>query len=232
MTATVGGRYKLHDGAGKAKGDVELQIGWEHWGAKCDYNKDPTCLNPSDFHVTVDGMVTTPTSPGAGIPLKPNLVQHGLQDTYSVRVGGSYVIPMDANSVVVRGGLGYDTAAAKTGWERADLDGAARTMIALGGSYKLPKWSIDAGFSVILEGTRTNNRNCNPNANPGMAGCNGNGAEGAVDGYDGGVTGPVRQGPDPINPILAANVQTENPVNQGTFSSHYLMFMIGASTRF
>jgi hypothetical protein len=41
-----------------------------------------------------------------------------------------------------------------------------------------------------------------------------------------------RQGPDPINPIVAPGSQLENPVNQGTFKSHYLLFMLGASTWF
>jgi long-subunit fatty acid transport protein len=230
MTAQLGGRYKMLDTAGKLKGDVELDVDWERWGETCDYNKDPTCLNPSDFHVTVDGIIATQPTATSGLPLKTNLIQHGLQNTYAVRLGGSYVVPMDASSIVVRGGVGYDTKAARTGWERVDLDGAARTTIGAGASYKLPKWSFDAGFAVILEGTRTQNRNCNPSSAAGMMGCNGDGTEGAVDGY--GTGGPVRQGPDPLNPLLAPNVQAENPVNQGTFSSHYLMIMFGASTRF
>src|SRR5262249_19280025 len=160
-----------------------------------------------------------------GISLKDNFVSHGLQDTYGVRLGGSYIVPMDANALVVRGGVGYDTAAAKTGWERADIDGAARTTIAAGASYKLPKWSFDAGFGFILEGSRTNNRNCNPTA--AMPGCSGTG-DAPVEGWSS--TGPFRQGPDPINPILTPAVQAESPVNQGTYTSHYVMFMVGAST--
>jgi len=223
MSVQVGGRYKINDASGKLKGDIELDLDWEHWGAKCDYVKDPLCLDPSDFRVVVDGQVTTASMPASGINLKDNLVTHGLQDTYAARLGGSYIVPMDANALVIRGGLSYDTAAARKGWERADLDGAARTTIAAGASYKLPTWSIDAGFGVILEGTRTENRNCNPTAGPGMMGCDGSGTDAPVD---------LRQGPDPINPILVPSVQSENPVNQGTFTSHYIMFMLGASHRF
>jgi hypothetical protein len=56
-------------------------------------------------------------------------------------------------------------------------------------------------------------------------------------GYTGGTPGtdnPVdqRHGPDPINPIVVSNVQAENPVNEGTFKSHYLFFMLGASYHF
>jgi long-subunit fatty acid transport protein len=164
-----------------------------------------------------------------GINLKDQQLPHGLQDTYGVRLGGSYVIPADKNSVIVRGGIAYDTAAAKKGWERADLDGAARTMLAGGGSYKISRWQLDAGAAVILEGSRTENRNCNPNSAPGMQGCSG-GMDANVPGWS--ATGPYRVGPDPLNPLVVPAQQKENPVNQGTIVSHYLMFMLGASTHF
>jgi long-subunit fatty acid transport protein len=229
MTAQIGGRWKFLDAAGKQKGDIELDLDWERWGDTCDYTKDPTCQNASDFHVNIDGQATTAAMPDNGITLKPSLVQHGLQDTYAVRIGGSYNFDAGANTIVARGGIGYDTAAARPGWERADLDGAARTMISAGGSYKLQKWSFDAGFGVILEGTRTSNRNCDPTGATGSIGCSGNG-DAPADGYGQGA--PTRQGPDPINPIIDAGVQSEKPVNQGTFTSHYIMFMVGASTWF
>lgn len=222
MTATLGGRWKFLDQqTGKLKGDIELNLGWEHWGATCNYESDPNCLDPSDYHVTVDGQVTTTLAPGVGLPLKPQLVTHGFQDTYSARLGGSWAWTVGGNSIVARGGVGYDSAAAKTGWERVDVDGAARTMITAGGSYKLPRISIDLGIGYIYEGSRTQNRNCNPTAT--MQGCSGTGQDAPV---------PQRQGPDPINPILIPAVQAENPVNQGTIASHYVMFMLGASTWF
>jgi long-subunit fatty acid transport protein len=236
MTATLGGRYKFLDESGALKGDVEVDVGWEHWGAGCDYDKDPLCLDPSDFHVTVNAQAATVTNPDQGIPLKNSLVSHGLRDTYSVRLGGSWHFPVGNNAVIARGGVGYDTAAAKPGWERADFDGAARTMVAAGASYKMNKVQIDAGFGVMLEGTRTDERTCNPtlgmpsptNAGPGCAG---------TPGYTGGTPGqdnplPDRKGPDPINPIIVPNVQAESPVNEGTFKSHYLFIMLGASYRF
>ncbi|MEO6773073.1 MAG: outer membrane protein transport protein [Kofleriaceae bacterium] len=226
MTAQLGGRWKFLDGKGKLRGDLEVDLDWEHWGAKCDYTTDVTCQNPSDYHVTVDAQITTPASTNAQ-QLQPTLIQHGLQDTYGVRVGGSWTFDAGpTNSLVVRGGLAHDTRAAKSGWERSDLDGAARTMISAGGSYKLPRWSIDAGFGLILEGTRTNDRHCNP---PDGNGCSGTG-EAPVDGYNG--TVPSREGPDPTVPIIPPGSQIEQPVNQGTYSSYYLLIMLGASTWF
>lgn len=221
ISAQVGGRYKFIDAASRFRGDVELNLGWEHWGAKCDYAKDPTCLDPSDFRLRVDARASVIGNPDLSVPLSEVRLPHGLRDTYSARLGGSYVVPLAGDAVVIRGGVGYDTAAAKKGWERVDLDGAARLTLAAGGSYKLATWSIDAGFGVILEGTRTANRNCNPTT--GQQGCAGAGSDAPLD---------DRQGPDPINPVFVPIQQVENPVNQGTMSSHYLMWMIGASHRF
>lgn len=241
MTAQIAARYKIKDETGKQRGDVELDLGWEHWGQSCDYTKDPTCLDPSDFHVTVDAQVAPVSTPNNGLPLKQQLVSHGLRDTYSARLGGSWNFPAGDNTVIARGGVGYDTAAAKTGWERADFDGAARTMIAAGASYKMKQLQIDAGFGVILEGTRTDPRTCNPTSGSPSATNAGMGCAGTP-GYTGGTPGQdnppdQRQGPDTINPIESSglggpNVQAENPVNEGTFKSHYLFFMLGASYRF
>ena len=225
MTATVAARWKFLDPkTKKLRGDVEVDLGYEHWGAKCDYNTNPNCLDPSDYHVTVDAQVTSPVAPGLGERLQPQLIEHDLRDTYSVRVGGSWIFPInDVNAVVARAGISYDTAAANDGWQRVDLDGMARTMFAIGGSYKFRRFAIDAGFSYIYEGSLTQNRNCQPTST--MQGC---GADGSTDGY--GSKG--RQGPDPVDPILQPDVQFEYPVNEGTFSAHYIQFMLGASTWF
>ena len=221
MTATLGGRWKFLDAAGRVKGDLELDLDWENWSAE----------RASDYQVTVDAVVATKAMPDNGIDLKQNLIKHHFQDTYAARLGGSWNLPAGANTVVVRGGLSYDTAAAPTGWERADIDGAARTTIAAGASYKLTDWSFDAGLAVILEGTRTDGRQCNPDGSVNYQGCAG------TPGYPSGskaTAEPVgnRLGPDPINPIVAPGFQAENPVNEGTFKSHYVMFMLGASYRF
>lgn len=230
MTAQIGGRWKFLDQAGKLKGDIELDLDWERWGVKCDYSTDPSCLTPSDYSVVVDGVATTANAePGIGLPIKQSYVQHGLQNTYAARVGGSYIIDTTPDQqLIVRGGVGYDTAAAREGWERADLDGAARTMISAGASYKLPRWRFDAGFAVILEGTRTNKGNCNPSGNVGDTGCQNPPLP--PDNTTG--SGPTRTGADPTLPTFTVDNQPDSPVNQGTFTSHYLMIMLGASTWF
>jgi long-subunit fatty acid transport protein len=228
MTATLGGRYKFTDGE-KVKGDIELDLTWEHWGKRCDYvvNPDPDCYSPTDYRVVVDAQIETATTMGAGLSLMDNVLEHGLRDTFGVRLGGSYNIPVGANEITARGGVAYDTAAAKPGWERVDIDGAARTMIALGGSFKLPRVRIDAGFGYVHEGTRSDSRNCNPviNASPPplYTGCSSSGEQQPLE---------DREGPSPINPIVNPGAQLESPVNQGTYKSSYIMIMFGASTWF
>ncbi|MDB4952843.1 MAG: Long-chain fatty acid transport protein [Myxococcales bacterium] len=222
-TATIGGRYKFLDGDGKMKGDIELDVDWENWSSD----------RVTNYLVVIDGQVATVSNPMNGIDLKDNLVRHGLQDTYAARLGGSWTIPVEEQAVIVRGGLSYDTAAAKPGWERADIDGAARTMIAAGASYKMKRTQVDLGFGVILEGTRTDSRTCNPT---GMA-IPGGGTETGCkpDGTTGTGTDQLpdqRKGPDPINPLLGTNSQFENPVNAGTYKSHYLVFTLGFKTWF
>ena len=135
-------------------------------------------------------------------------------------------MPVGENTVTIRGGVAFDTRAAKDGWLRADLDGAARTTITAGAGYKAKRWKADLGFGVILEGSPDNPGTCNPvEKDAAKLGCNGDGVEHPY-GSDG------RQGPDPINPIINPNVQIESPVNRGTYASHYLLLMLGFSTWF
>ena len=228
MTAQVGGRFKFLDEAGGLKGDVELDLDWENWGKSCaatDFNAG-TCVTPGDYRVVVDAQPLLAGQP-SGLTLKPSVVRHGLRDTYGVRVGGSYHIPVGAprdgggsNEVILRGGVGYDTAAARTGWLRADLDEAARTTIALGAAYRARRFEVSLGGGAILEGSPKN-----PNVGGGASPCNPTTTAP-------GCGGSEHQGPDPINPLIGADLQVENPVNQGDFKAHYLMFMLGVTTWF
>jgi long-subunit fatty acid transport protein len=230
MTVQLGGRYKFLDANGRLEGDVELDLNWENWGKTCSLDEidSGSCTNASDYRVVVDAQPVL-NGQSIGLTLKTSDVEHGLQNTYGVRLGGSYRIAVGAkrehdesNELILRGGLGYDTAAAKTGWLRADLDGAARTTIALGAAYRTERFEVSLGGGAVLEGSPSNPnvggaaQPCNPTA--AMPSC-GAGA---------------RQGPDPINPLFdpgPAN-QVESPVTQGDYKSHYLLFMLGVSTWF
>ncbi|MDB4961643.1 MAG: Long-chain fatty acid transport protein [Myxococcales bacterium] len=218
MNAQVGGRYKFLSREGKLLGDIELDVGWENWGSK----------RASDYRVVVDADVYVRDANGNenyAISLRDNAVKHGLQNTYNARLGGSYRIPSGTNEIIVRGGVGHDTAAAKKGWLRADVDGAARTTVTVGAGYRAKRWELNVGGGAILEGTNDNPGSCNPTG-PGAGGtfgCGPNNTENPPD---------ERSGPDPITPVLLEDKQAESPVTQGRFKSHYVMFMLGFSTWF
>ena len=243
QNATIGARYKFLGPNETLKGDVELNVNWENWGASCAHNKDGSlvdgdCTSPQQYKIVIDsGLYNNDVNGNPDTfsqPLEKNFLNYGLKDTFSLRLGGSYHIPLGEgiapNEVIVRGGIAYDTRAAKTGWLRANLDGAARTTIAVGGAYKAKRFQINAGGGVVLEGTNTNpgasndGSDCNPTSAAGTIGCGG----------DGQTNRPLedRQGPDPTNPLITPGLQTENPYNQGTFKSHYILMMVGFSTWF
>lgn len=229
MTATIGGRYKIMDGD-EVKADIELDVNWENWGKTCDFDDasitDSTCTAPGQYRVQIDaglytnGMYQQKINSTSGA----NVVNLGLKDTFGVRLGGSYRHAIGDNKLVGRAGFALDTAAAKEGWLRANFDGAPRHTIALGGAYETAGWQINAGFGYVHEGTNTN-----PGAAPDGTDCNPTESSFGCAG-DGTMRDPAdRQGPDPTNPLLTPNTQFENPYNQGSIKSHYLMFMLGFS---
>ncbi|HET9624779.1 MAG TPA: outer membrane protein transport protein [Kofleriaceae bacterium] len=222
MSVTIGGRYKFLDHAGGLRADIELDLDWENWGKTCTDQQleDGSCINASDYRVVVDGQANV----GAGaFPLQTSIVRHNLKDGYGAHLGGSYHIPLGAegasDEVVVRGGIGYDTRVARDGWLRADLDGAARTTLALGAGYRARRFEVNVGGGVVLEGSPSN-----PNIGGGAQPCNPS--------DNGGCNGIKDGGPNPVQPILTLNNQQTSPINQGDFKSHYVMFMLGASTWF
>ena len=208
-TATIGGRYKFLDANGRERGDLELNLGWENWGAE----------RATDFEVIVDAQLYVNDSPTLG--LKKNIVSHGFKDTYNARLGGSWRFPVGDNTLIARAGVGYDTRAAKEGWLRTDFDGAARTTSTIGAGYRTSRFEVNVGGGFVYEGTNTNAGTCNPTS-PQLRGCDGTGDAPIED----------RQGPDPIDPLVNPDQQRQAPVNQGSITSHYVLFMLGVSTWF
>ncbi|HEY4177429.1 MAG TPA: outer membrane protein transport protein [Kofleriaceae bacterium] len=231
QTATIGGRYKFLGKNGHENGDIELDLGWENWGKKCALDadgqfKDPSCTSPGQYRVVIDSGLYV--NGEYQQPLEKSVNNYNLKDTYSVRLGGSYQIPLgeavDADRIVVRGGISYDSQAANDGWLRAALDGAARETFTVGGAYKTKKWMASLGVGYVYEGSNTNGgakadgTDCNPTLAAGNQGCSATGSQ--RDPSD-------RKGPDPTNPLITPAFQAENPYNQGTFESHYLLLMLG-----
>ncbi len=211
-SATLGGRYKFLGSNGEERGDVELDVGWENWGATA----------ASDYRVTIDSEIVT--EGGGGFAIKQNVVRHGFQDVFNARLGGSWRFPTGDNTVIARGGVGYDSAAAKPGWLRSDIDGAARTTLTAGAGFRMKRFQLDAGVGVVLEGTNNVPGTCNPiSPAPQDLGCNRDGVQAPLD---------ERQGPDPLNPLVVPEQQFQAPTNQGVYESSYIMLMLGATTWF
>lgn len=223
MSVTLGGRYKFLDHNQRERGDLELDVDWENWGKTCTDQQleDGSCTNPGDYRVVVDGQAQIGS---AALPLNTSVVRHNLKNGYGAHLGGSYHIPVaasaDSDEVIVRGGVGYDTAVAQDGWLRADLDGAARTTLALGAGYRASRFEVNIGGGVILEGSPSN-----PNWGGAAQPCNPTSPQDKC-------SGATNPGPNPINPLGTLNNQTVSPVSQGDYKSHYVMFMAGVTTWF
>lgn len=202
QVTTIGGRYILKDEAGNTNGDVEVNVAWERWSAA------------SDYHVLVDGVVL------GSLPLNASKIRHNLQDVISVRLGGSYRLPV-GDGLILRAGVAHDTAAAKEGFERVDFDGAARTTAAMGLAYGFGAVTVQVGAGFVYEGTREVGTDCNPE--PGNLGCEGgDNSEEPLD---------ERTGPDPIQP-LNPGTPFQSPFNAGTYESSYLLAHLALIARF
>ncbi|MDB4961642.1 MAG: Long-chain fatty acid transport protein [Myxococcales bacterium] len=245
QTATIGARYKFLGANDRLLGDIELDVGWENWGKTCEVGpdgqfSDPDCTSPGQYRVVIDSGLYV--NGQFEQPLEKNYVNYGLKDTFSFRLGGSYHIPLgtvdlapttDGNAprgseIIVRGGIAYDTTAAKTGWLRSNFDGADRVTTTVGGAYRTKRWELNVGGGFVYEGTNTN-----PGANADGSDCNPTLADLGCGAADGEQRPPdQRQGPDPTNPLLQPPFQFENPYNQGSYKSHYVLLMLGFSTWF
>jgi hypothetical protein len=234
MNASLGARYKFLDGQGRVRGDIELDVGWENWGKRCsEVEFAGGCTSSGQLRLVVDaaGYLPDPNGvPQIAIDAKPVIVEHRFVDTYSVRLGGSFVVSgadggAADSSVILRGGIGLDTRAAEDGWLRVDIDGAGRFMTAIGAAYRAAHYELSLGGGIILPTSNTNAGDCNPmpsgaNARPG---CGPNGEQQPIE---------DRRGPDPIDPLVVSAQQAESPISQGRFDARYTMFMLGVTTWF
>lgn len=199
QVASVGGRWILRDGE-EERADVELDVQWENWSSS------------KDVRVQVDAKTII-------LPQLPDLVvKHGFKDVFSVRLGGSYTIPLKTNKLNLRAGAAYDTETAPNSWTRLDQDGMARTTLATGVAYELPGWRFELSGGAVLESTRTvSHGGCNPV--PGNIGCADNREKPVAD----------RETPDPGQPSYGESNQRENPFNAGVYEQGYIFMGMGVT---
>jgi long-chain fatty acid transport protein len=204
MQATIGGRWIMRDDLGRQTVDVELDLAWEQWS------------HASTYRIIIDGMAVN--GGGLELDLFETRILHNFQDTYSVRLGGSWQKDVGSGRLTVRAGVGHDTRAARDNWERLDIDGAARTTVAAGASYAMKKVRFDLGGGAVIEPGREQGTTCNPsmpnNTDPDCAG------------------GRDATGPDPVQPLRDPGDQAQSPIAAGRYESGYAMIFLGASTWF
>jgi long-subunit fatty acid transport protein len=194
--AQLGARWIFPDGKGGERGDLELDARWENWSAA------------SSLDVIVDGQIYVGENPLH--TLEPVKVRHGFKDTFSMRLGGQYKLPLNTLfDLAVRGGTAYDSAAAPDSWSRVDLDGSSRLAFMGGVALETASWSVDLGGGVILSPDRH------------------------VAEADLSQPLPIgdRTQPDAGNPIRGPGDQPYYPINSGTTSSGYWILSLGATYR-
>ena len=201
--ATIAGRWILHDGKGGERADLEIDLQWEDWSAG------------SNTINLIDARTVTLSK------LPRSVIRHGYKDVLSARLGGSYVIPLGANKLSIRGGAAHDTETAPNGWTRLDQDGFARTTLAAGLGFEIPGWRFEVSGGAVIEGTRTvDHGGCNPTyAN---IGCEGNMEDPVAD----------REAPDPTQPIYREKNQTQSPFNAGVYEQGYVFLGMGVTAWF
>ena len=135
MTATIGGRYKFLDESGSEIGDVELDVELGELGQ--DAATSTTRASSTRLH----GAGSVPRADRRR-PLHQRQLLHADQQherreprqprpQRHVRSSARRQLRNSRSAqskIVARGGLAYDTRAAKEGWLRANFDGAARHM--------------------------------------------------------------------------------------------------------
>jgi long-subunit fatty acid transport protein len=200
MTASLGARHVWRDGLKREKADLELDVRWENWSAA------------KEIHVTVDAkLISAPFS-----TLNETVLYHGFQDVISTRLGGSYALDLGKDRLILRGGVGYDTATAPDSWARLDIDSSARLQIGAGAAYDAGSWRVDLGGAAIIEPDRTvtgpDPFSPPPNAEqPDQA---------------------DRTHPDPTNPKLFPENQQLHPINEGLFTNGYVVIATGVTFLF
>ncbi len=132
QTAAIGARWVAKDAAGDELADIEFDIRWENWKAA------------DSLSATIDGRDTL-----LGTELGTTTSRSGFRDVFAFRLGGEKRFSFKSSQLKVRGGIGYDTAAAPNSWTRIGVDGTPHLTLATGAGFEVGHWKFDLGFSFV-----------------------------------------------------------------------------------
>jgi long-subunit fatty acid transport protein len=111
--------------------DVELDLTYEAWGVG-------GAIGPTA--VTVDPATQKPTTV---------TVVHRWQDTYGIRAGGGYNIPLGDSVITLRAGAFYESATTDSAYTRVDVNSLPKVAGTVGLGYRTRIYSANVGYAAI-----------------------------------------------------------------------------------
>jgi hypothetical protein len=129
MTARVGVRY-IHLVEGGEVFDVELDLAYESWS------------RVESFGLKSDGLVANLA--GEEVPVGDISIEKEWRDTMSVQLGGDYAVA--PRLATLRGGVFWESAAAKPEYANVDFVGGAQVGGAVGGSIFVDRFEIALAY--------------------------------------------------------------------------------------
>jgi long-subunit fatty acid transport protein len=145
----VGARYsfleKKWDDSTWERADIEVNGTWEGWGSAQD----------DGLHVIIPRLDATNPPPGVNLTGIDFISPHHYQNTWSIRVGGAYNIPLKKNTLVLRAGMYHDSSASDPQYTRLDFDTLAKTAGTAGVGFKIDPFELNLAYAEVFSAART-----------------------------------------------------------------------------
>jgi long-chain fatty acid transport protein len=149
--ARIGARYVFRDGEREA-GDVEIDATYEAWGA----------AQGDGPHVHVPQITATNPPPGVDLTNIDFVTPHHYSDSWSLRVGGAYNVPIGhtfngtyREILTLRAGSYYDSPASDPDYTRLDFDTLPKIAGTLGAGLQLSSFTFNVAIAEIFDVDRT-----------------------------------------------------------------------------
>jgi long-subunit fatty acid transport protein len=195
----LGVRYVFRDHEREA-GDIEIDGTYEAWRA----------AQGDGPHVSIPAITAQNPPPGVDLTNVDFVTPHHYYDSWSVRVGGAYNLPLGArvdgryaHVLTLRAGSYYDAQASEPDYTRLDFDTLPKIAGTLGAGLQIPGFTFNVAYAEIFDVDRTI-----------LAG-----SLAPVNGAEHGASVDPTGAPYPA-------------VNDGTFSGHSRVVSLGLTVRF
>ncbi len=126
------------------RADIELDGTYEAWGSAQD----------DGLHITIPKIAADNPPPGVNLTNIDFISPHRYRDTYSVRLGGAYNIPLREHVLTLRAGVYHDSSASDPQFTRLDFDTLAKTAGTLGVGFSVDPFVFNVAYAEIFDTTR------------------------------------------------------------------------------